>query len=372
MCYRLKIEREPGAVNFHRKSRCTIPTVAMHAHVKVTPARWWHVPAVSHLIRESRRQPVAIEGEALVWAPRWSPSLALLQSVWSAPVPGMPGPRSFVAEQGGRAVGLGQMRPRREPHHWEVMYLAVEPDGTVVHDGRPRLRLVPDRRATRLAGELCDAAVRYGAERLFVRIADDGDAYDVFRQVGFTPVARELTYFLAPGDAPHTQQAPARIAGLRPQHRADTFSVLQLYHETTPKVVQLAEGKRSQSWELASGLRPRLASRPHTMRWVVERDGRKVGWLQVARQRRRPYQVRLMVSPTADGLADQLIRYALSECPGYASLGVAVKVREHQSDVAGALEAGGFELLDSQQLMVKQLAARVLQPGFSPVLEKVV
>ena len=125
----------------------------MQGHVKVSPARWWHVPGVAHLIRESRRQRFAGDG-ALVWAPRWSPSLGLLQSVWAAPVPGVHAPRSFVAEQEGKAVGLAQMRPRREPSQWEVMYLSVEPEvggaASPTGDGLPRLRLVPDRRATRL------------------------------------------------------------------------------------------------------------------------------------------------------------------------------------------------------------------------------
>ena len=66
-------------------------------------------------------------GEAAVlWFPQWSPTLGLIQSAWTAPVPGVAGPRSFVAESGGRAVGLAQMRPLEEPRQWEVVFLAVE------------------------------------------------------------------------------------------------------------------------------------------------------------------------------------------------------------------------------------------------------
>jgi hypothetical protein len=348
----------------------------MQGHVKVSPARWWHVPGVAHLIRESRRQ--RFSGECtLVWAPRWSPSLGLLQSVWAAPMPGVRAPRSFVAEQDGRAVGLAQMRPRREPYHWEVIYLAVEPEAgaNTSPDGssKPRLRLVPDRRATRLAGELCDAGVLLGAERLFVRIPDDGAGYDVFRQVGFTPVVREFTYYRAPGGPPPATVAPEALPGLRPQRRADAFGVLQLYHECTPKVVQMAEGKRSQNWDLAgAGLGRHLSRRARAQRWVVERDARKVAWLQLNVQRRGPHQVRIMVSDRADDVLQPVLDFVLGRVAARPVNGVIVRVREHQPRLMSALEANGFEPVESHLLMVKQLAARVMQRGFVPALEKVV
>jgi hypothetical protein len=346
----------------------------MQGQVKVTPARWWHVPAVAQLIRETRRRRFAVDG-ALVWAPRWSPSLALLQSVWAAPVPVVQAPRSFVAEQGTRPVGLGQLRPRREPHHWEVMYLAIEPEAAHAAgdaDGTPRLRLLPDRRATRLVGEMCDAAVMLGGERVFARMAEDGAGYDVFRQVGFTPVVHEFTYFREAGGATPTEPA-APIEGLHPQRRADSFGVLQLYLECTPKVVQMAEGRRSQSWELAgTALGRRLGRHAGVRRWVVERDARKAAWLQIGFHRRGPHQVRLMVADRAGDIVEPLIDFALAQMAGNAPRGIAVRVREHQPRLMNALEQRGFEPIDSHLLMVKQLAARVLNRGFAHALEKVV
>jgi hypothetical protein len=345
----------------------------MQAQVKVTPARWWHVPVVAHLIRESRRRRHTADA-ALVWAPRWSPSLGLLQSVWAAPMPGVRAPRSFIAEQNNRAVGLAQMRPRHEPHQWEVMYLAIESaEGEPNGDGVPRLRLLPDRRATRLVGEMCDAAVQLGAERLFARIADDEAGYDVFRQVGFTPVVREFAYFRAAPTVPADPGKSEHISGLRPQRRSDAFGVLQLYHEVTPKVIQMAEGKRSQSWELASaGLGKPLSRRARVRRWVVERDARKVAWLQLSAQRRGPHQGRLMVSDRAFDLLQPLLDFALFELAALPAHGAVFRVREHQPRLMRALEENGFEPITSDLLMVKQLAARVLQRGFVHALEKVV
>jgi hypothetical protein len=345
----------------------------MQGQVKVTPARWWHVPGLSRLIRDSRRE----RGErgAIVWAQSWSPSLGLLQSVWSAPVPRAP--RSLVAEQDRRPVGLAQMRPRREPRNWDVVFLAVEsarPPVTagVVHP--TSLGLAPDRRATRLLGELCDVGVELGAERLSARIREDGGRFEVFKQLGFSPVVREYTYF-QPLAAAARHGRLAAPAGMRPQGRADAFGLAQLYQACTPKVVQMAEGKRSDTWDAQPGdLRWPLDRRPRLKRWVVERDGRKVGWLQVRNGRRRPHVLRIMVDESARDLNQALLDFALEYAAKHQATGAAIRVREHQETLTTVLEASGFYLVDDSLLMVKQLAVPVPAPQrhFAPALEKAV
>jgi hypothetical protein len=311
----------------------------------------------------------------LVWASRWSPSLGLLQSVWPSPVPSMPGPRSFVAAQDGRPVGLAQMTPRREPQQWDVVYLGLAAPPAADRDGLPPLRLIPDRRATRLLGELCDASVELGATRLFARVAEDGEGYEMFRQVGFTPVVSEFTYFR---ETSTQRPAPAHgtIAGLRPQRRADAFLLKQLYQETNPKVVQMAEGKLSTSFESAwtglTGFGGRLSRHARERRWVVERDSRLVAWLHASRQPRGPYVVRLMLDEREADLAQSLLDLALTEAAANPAPGVIVRVREYQHRVVRALEEAGFDLLEANVLMVKQLAIPALQPQFGRVLEKVV
>src|SRR5688572_17193880 len=264
----------------------------MQRQASVVAARWWHLTGLSGLIRETRRRRAEDPdqpGQALVWQPRWSPSLALLQSVWSAPVPGVRVPLSFVAERDGKPVGLGQLRPRREAHQWEVAYLAVEAPSHTTDGGQvPNLRVVPDRNAARLLGALCDAAVEQGADRILARMSDGGGRYELFRQLGFSLAVREYCYFRAlPREAAQRgspEQLAKRVPGLRPQRRADAHGLLQLYARSTPKTVQLVEGKRSQSWETAPvGLGKRLTRGSGVQRWVVERDSEKVGWLQIQR-----------------------------------------------------------------------------------------
>jgi hypothetical protein len=352
----------------------------MQGQVEVAPARWWHVPGLSRLIRETRRKRAAGLGGAVVWASRWSPSLGLLQSVWPAPVPGLPGPRSVVAERDGRPVGLAQMKPRREPRHWEVVYLAVEapagPPGGGEEDGPAPLWLMPDRKAARLLGGLCDGGVAVGAERLFARVAETGGRFELFKQVGFSPVVREYTYYRplepARGRAPADPSASA-IPGLRPQHRSDAYGVLQLYQRCTPKVVQMAEGKQSRSWDLPAGRWGGRLLRPAGVRrWVVEREARLAAWLPLRLQRGGPHRLCMLVDDHAGDLHRPLVAFALAHVAARPAPGVLVSTREHQPSLLAALEDHGFHLIDGQLLMVKQLAAPVLRPQFAPALEKAV
>jgi hypothetical protein len=357
----------------------------MQRHVTVAPARWWHLPGLSRLIRETRRRrsaPSTDAGQAIVWSPRWSPSLALLQSVWATPVP-VPGvrmPMSFVAALDRNPIGLAQIKPRREPHQWEVAYLAVDPTAATQGAGpaAPALRLVPDRTAARLLGELCDAAVAHSADRVLARITDDGGRYELFRQLGFSLAVREYSYFRTLTDVnadpvPSARTLAKRIPGMRPQHRSDAFGLFQLYQDNTPKTLQLAEGKRSHSWDdVPVTLGKRLTRGSGIQRWVVERDGRKVAWLQIQRLGRGPHQVRIVADERTGELNQSLVDFALDVLSTAAGGGVIVRVREHQPRLISALEATQFILVDAQLLMAKMLATPVLQPSFAPVLEKVV
>ncbi|HEV2125002.1 MAG TPA: hypothetical protein VGW38_19820 [Chloroflexota bacterium] len=370
----------------------------MHRQVTVSPARWWHMPGLSRLIRQTRRMrsaPPEELGSAIVWVPGWSPSLALLQSVSASPVIGARSPQSIVAEYEGTPIGLAQLRPRREPNQWEVAYLAVEAAETKgassaqnSSDGAP-LRssrtpgFSPDRTAARLLGALCDTAVSLHAERVFARVAEDNGRYELFRRLGFAPAVREYTYFLPsgflkPGLEGITGDRDSGslvepIPGLRPQQRSDTFGLLQLYQQCTPKVIQMAEGKRTHLWETPTGnLGKHLTRRPRVQRWVVEVDARMVAWLQIEFQSRSPHRVQLLVDDRSRALVHPLLDFVTRLVGTRLQQGIIVFVREPQTHVISALELAGFELADSQLLMVKLLATPVLQPQFGRVMEKVV
>lgn len=358
---------------------------AMQEHVKVTPAGWWHVRALWRLIRESRRGGAA--NGALVWAPRWSPPLGLLQSVLAPPLPGVSSPRSLIAEQGGSVVGLGQMRCGDEPGQWDVVYLAVAAHGETRSGGRAGVsadrspQRLTHRRATRLLGELCDAAMEVGAESVHARVSDEAERVHLFEQVGFSPVVREYTYYRPFSDDATTKtksSVPALLPGMRAQTQADAYGVFQLYQRITPKVIQLAEAKRSQSWDMpsagwaAAGWGRRFGRQTRVKRWVVEQDTRKLAWLQLTIRQRGQHTMSLMVDSSAGDLHQPLIAFALAALSAQPAASVVSRVREHHHGLVGTLEANGFYLAEVHFLMVKQLAARVHQPQFARALEKVV
>ena len=351
----------------------------MQGQVKVVPARWWHVPALSRLIRDTRRRP---GGEAAVlWFPQWSPTLGLLQSAWTVPVPGVAGPRSFVAESGGRAVGLAQMRPLEEPRQWEVVFLAVElpqavrPGAASAGGGPAPLLFVPDRRAAHLLGELCDSGVELGAERIVARVDEGGGRYELFKQVGFSPVVREYDYFLPADEAAGRRDAGQGGRRTAPPAAGGLVRAAPAVPGQHPQAGADGGGQaQPQLGPPRGGLGGRLARGRAERRWVVERDARKVGWLRLQRQGRGQQALRqaeLLVDPQASGLAPDLLALALA-AGGASAGGLLVRAREYQQGLLAALEERGFTPLGSRLLMVKQLAAAVRQPLLVPALEKVV
>lgn len=344
----------------------------------VATARWWHMPGITRLIRQSRRRRPgagAASREALLWAPFWSPSVGVVQSVWGSRLPGVPATSSHVVELAGSVVGLGQCRPRSDARQWEVTFLSLGPDASEVAGVAAGF---PDRRAQQLLGRLCDAAVERGAERIFAMVRDDGDGAPVLRQLSFSPVTRELTYVQPAGTADGgSAPVPPSVDGLRRQERSDSFGVHQLYQATTPPVVQLAEARRPQSWEPPRprfGALPRLSPALSGRRWVVARDDRVVGWAHLTVARRGAHHLSLMIDPSDPGLAVSLVAMATDAAHRVRVAPTFASIRDHQWPEREALDAVGFLPHEINVLMMKQLALTVpaARRNLAPAMERVV
>ncbi|NDB72998.1 MAG: hypothetical protein EB033_10785, partial [Proteobacteria bacterium] len=244
----------------------------------------------------------------------------------------------------------------------------------------------------------CDAAIERHAERIFASVRDDNDAAAVFGQLNFAPVTREHTYIVPAslvspaseaqdqsGAVPRTSP-PTDLAGLRRQERADAFGVHQLYRATTPPVVQLAEARRPQAWDLPrralggwSILDTRLSPGLVGRRWVIVSDGQTVAWMQLGLTRRGPHHLSLMINPMGDtpgmnGMAETMLGLALDHVRRSRVAPVIARVREHQWLECRALESVGFRLSETHVLMMKQLAltAPALRRQLVSVMERVV
>lgn len=344
----------------------------------VATARWWHMPGITRLIRQSRRRwpsAGATAREALLWSPFWSPSVGVVQSVWGSRLPGVPASSSHVVEAAGTVVGLGQCRPRTDARQWEVTFLSLMPDVAEVVGVAAGF---PDRRAQQLLGRLCDAAIEHDAERIFAMVRDDGDGAPVLRQLSFSPVTRELTYVLPVG-VPDAEARPValQVDGLRRQERSDSFGVHQLYQATTPPVVQLAEARRPQTWEpprARFSALPRLSRAAPGRRWVVVRDGRVVGWTHLMLARRGAHHLSLMIDPSDPGLAASLVSMATDAARRVRAAPTFASIRDHQWPEREALDAAGFRPYETNVLMMKQLALSVssARRNLAPAMERAV
>jgi len=324
----------------------------------VSPARLRHLPRLARLSWGTHSRSSSL----VLWHRRWSP----LWGAGGAVLSGHGGGRTLILEEQGRLVGVAQAKARREPDQWDLVYLALEGMDSATLELRRYSWAA--RRLRRLLSEVCHAAAEQGVIRVFARLPEGSEHLELFREQGFAPLVTEYRYLL-----PHRPAAPpAEVPGLRPQRSADAFAVWQLYQRSTPKVVQMAEGLRSTTWSLpAPSLRRRLTRRCQVGRYVVEQGGQVVGWLQVVAEQRGPHQVRLMVGPAHGELAEPLLRLALSSLDAHPEPAVQCEVRGYQTAVMAALEQLGFHRVDSQVLLVNQLAVKVPARGTMPVLEKV-
>lgn len=367
----------------------------MQQQLDVSSARWWHYPGIARFGLRAAALP-----RSLVIPPRaWSPLLAAAASALPPVVPVLDsGLRTFVLEErrsGGRSPlisGVAQTKSRREPDQWELAYFAVlggvheAPKWVTGVDQAGSYRPAADesgapvsstragRRTLRLLSDICERGAEAGVVRIFARIPSGPeyeDRFDLFRQVGFVKLVGECGYYrseLLEPDAP-----PSEIEGLSAQQRSDAFGILQLYQATTPRTVQMAEGLRSQTWDLpATGIGRRMMGRCRIQRWVVRREGRIVAWLQLAVQRTGPHGARLMVDPMAQDFTEPLVDFALHNLAAAPGAGVLFRVREHQRGVVAALESRGFRSVQGQLLIVKLMAVPVPMPQFVPALENVV
>lgn len=315
-------------------------------------------------------------GELSRHGPRWSSSLVKRPRTWSPlraairshpPVAGLwpSSVRTLALRDGRRTMGFAQTALRREPDQWEIMFLVLVQAASA--GKAPSAVTEAERGVSRLLSGVCEAAEEEGTTRLFARLPDDSAVIESFRRLGFAKVLNEQTYV---AHARTPGEPPAHL-GLRGQRPADAYPLWQLYRASTPAVVQTAEALSSRQWDLPLPMLPRwLLPRRRVRGWVVPGEKRPLAWVQLATDSKKSAVAELMVDPSATDLVEDLLDYVVAQV-GRGNVLLAFTVREHQTALQLALEARGFGLAESSDLVVKRLAVPVLQRGLVPILEKV-
>jgi hypothetical protein len=254
-----------------------------------------------------------------------------------------------------RLLGFAQMRPRRGLPEADIVYIApaLAVGGNGVYATWQRLLTY-----------LCVVAGERGVQRLYTRVASDGEEHQIFRHVGFVPYAREDIYRL-------TRVPPLsgeKRLRLRPQTASDSWGLQRLYATISPRPVQQAEVLAQGQWEIRSDNRLGRRSREG---YVLEDQSEIIACLQIRRGRLGSW-LKMLLHPQAYAHADSLVRQGLEllavpERPVYCC------VREYNNGgLRALLNEQGFQFFVQQTIMVKHTTvwAKEPVPKLIPILEK--
>jgi hypothetical protein len=223
-----------------------------------------------------------------------------------------------------------------------------------------------------LIDHLCSEAVGMGVARIYVRIPEGHAVMESFKAHGFIPYARDRVFLLE--NLGRQAETPSPLPGLRPATRKDALGLFALYLGATPKAVSQVEAPDFQQWRaINEGEWLHRFGRRGNRSLVLERSNEIVAWLGVeVGSPGRPHTVAITTridQPAAEKLQAALLADALG---GLGAHGGAVwsNVRAYDTATTQALQDAGFAALAGQDLLVREMRARVAAAVRKPKKEK--
>ena len=191
--------------------------------------------------------------------------------------------------------------------------------------------------------------------QLIAEAPDESEAIEVLHRAGYAIYVRQDIYRL--GRRRDTVLAEPL---LRACQSGDEWGVQQLYHNTVPRLAQLADSA------------PRMYRSGAVRGYVLEDQQEVAAYLQV---RRGPDGAwfSLLLHPRAEARAAAIIEYGLSLFGPNWNAPIYCGVRRYQEWLSHPLESLGFEHHGSTVVMVKHLVSLIQEPeaALVPGLEKV-
>lgn len=245
-----------------------------------------------------------------------------------------------------RLQGLAQMRQRRGRPEADVIYLA--PSFSTANEAPTIWH--------RLLNHLCVRAGERGIQRLFARLAEDGEEIETFQQVGFSPYTREDIFRLKSLSESH--QRLDRVV-MRPQQAVDAWALQRLYANVAPRLVRQAESLGERGWERSSIDWP---LRARSEGYVLEDNGEIVSYLLFS-SGRIGHWMRILLHPQAYDRATEVIQHGLAFLSHYPPCPIYCNVREYEGGLRTPLQDWGFEPFGSQAILVKHTIVRIKEPA---------
>jgi hypothetical protein len=244
-----------------------------------------------------------------------------------------------------KLCGLIQLRDRRDRKYSVITFIA--PAVQVNHHSHEVWGHLLDHAATQ-TGKL-------GVQHIVAEAPEESEAIEVLHRAGYAIYVRQDIYRL--DKARDTVLAEPL---LRSCQSSDEWGVHQLYHNTVPRLAQLADGA------------PRMYRSGAVRGYVLEDQQEVAAYLQV---RRGPDGAwfNLLVHPRAEARAAAIVEYGLSLFGANWNAPIYCGVRRYQEWLSHPLKALGFEHHGSTVIMVKHLVNLVqeAEAAMVPGLEKV-
>jgi hypothetical protein len=261
------------------------------------------------------------------------------------------GRHTWISIQGQTIRGLISARPRGTRAAWEVdCLIAAAAD--------------PERVALDLFERLSAGGVRYGAQKVFLRLEAGSDLIRPARKAGFVPYATERLLRLS-GAPQHVRTDLSLPVGiiLRPRERQDDAALFQLYNRVVPHPVRMVEAATLAEWQAAQERR-RAGRRAVDL--VGERDGRIVLHLRAGRSDDAG-RLDLTTETRAAEEIDALVAWGLRELGSRRP--VYTVVPGYDRPLEERLLVAGFEPAGEYELLAKRLAqpVRVTSPARAAV-----
>ncbi len=195
---------------------------------------------------------------------------------------------------------------------------------------------------------------RLGVQHIIAEVPDESEAIEVLHRAGYAIYVRQDIYRLGrPRDTVLAEPL------LRACQTSDEWGVHQLYHNTVPRLAQLADGA------------PRMYRSGAVRGYVLEDQQEIAAYLQV---RRGPDGAwfSLLVHPRAEARAATILEYGLSLFGSNWNAPIYCGVRRYQEWLSHPLESLGFQHYGSTVIMVKHLVSLIqdLETAKVPALEK--
>lgn len=241
--------------------------------------------------------------------------------------------------------GLIQLRDRRDRKFSAITFIA--PGVQVNHHMQEIWEHLLDHAAVQ-TGKL-------GVQHLVAEVPDESEAIEVLHRAGYAIYVRQDIY--------QRDQSRGTVRDepvLRPCRADDEWGVHQLYHNTVPRLAQLAGGA------------PRMYRSGPVRGYVLEDRQEITAYLQIRRGPNGAW-FSLLVHPRAEVCAGAIVEYGLSLFGANWNAPLYCGVRRYQEWLSHPLTALGFEYHSSTVIMVKHLVKLIQEPETAVVtgLEKI-